>query len=422
MELFIIIVFNFINGFFALSEIALVSVRKQRMIQLAESGNSRARTVLELLKNPEGFLSAVQIGITLISIVSGVYGGATLTDNFRPVLEQFEWLRPYSAQVAYVAVVAVITYLSIVIGELIPKTLAMKYAESVALTIAGFIQVFTRIASPFVWLLTSTTNLVFRIFGITPSEEEKITEEELRYVIKTAGKQGLFDKDESEIHDNVLSFTELRAKGIMTHRLEVEWVDITDSTANIEKQLRESQRTLLPVCEETYDNVLGYLNVRDFFAGYQESGFQLRQIIREPVFVPENQYAIDILRHFKKRRCYFGIVVDEFGAFEGIITLFDLSEALVGDLPEAGMETTDVLRRDDGSLLVGGHVLVDDLNRILEADFIPENNIFYNSLAGFVLHHLERIPDVGERFTYNEYQVEIMDKDGARIDKVLLKK
>jgi putative hemolysin len=420
MELLIILVFNVINGIFALSEIALVSVRKQRMVHLAEQGSARARTVLELLKNPEGFLSAVQIGITLIGIVSGVYGGATLTDNFRPYLEQLEWLRPYAGQVAYVAVVALITYLSIVIGELIPKTLAMKYAEPVALSIAGFIQVFTRFASPFVWLLTATTNLVFRVFGIQPTPEEKITEEELRYVIKTAGKQGLLDEDESEIHDNVLSFSALRAKGMMTHRLEVEWVDATDPLETIEAQLRDSQRTLLPVCSESYDHVLGYLSVRDFFARRAEPGFQLRSIVREPVFVPENQYAIDTLRQFKKQRCYFGIVVDEFGAFEGIITLFDISEALVGDLPEDNNEPADILRRDDGTLLVGGHVLVGDLNRYMESDFIPENNVLYNTIAGFILHYLERIPDVGEHLEYGGRRLEILDKDGARIDKVLV--
>lgn len=420
MELLIILLFNVINGIFALSEIALVSVRKPRMVQLAEAGNSRAVTVLELLKKPEDFLSAVQIGITLIGIVSGVYGGATLTDNFQPVVEQVELFRPYAQQIAYVVVVALITYLSIVIGELIPKTLAMKYAEPVALTIAGFIRLFSRLARPFVWVLTSSTNLVIKLFGIKPTEEEKITEEELRYFIKTAGTQGLLNKDESEIHNNLLSFSDLRARVLMTQRLEVEWLELTDSLEEIEQQLLESHHTYFPVCQKSYDNVVGYLQIKDFFARKNEPGFQLRSILREPVFIQENQYALDILRLFKKQRCYFGIVVDEFGAFEGVVTLHDLSEALVGDLPDDNNEPSGVTRREDGSLLVNGSILVTELNHFLQEDFIPENSLFYSTLAGFILHRMERIPEVGEQMEYEGRRLEIVDKDGGRIDKVLV--
>ena len=420
VEIFIIILFNFINGIFALSEIALVSVKKQRMVQLTEAGNLRARKVLQLLKKPEDFLSAVQIGITLIGIVSGVYGGATLTDNFRPVVEQVEVLRPYAGQIAYVLVVALITYLSIVIGELIPKTLAMKYAEPVALSIAGFILIFSKFARPFVWLLTTTTNLVFRILGIKPAEEEKVTEEELRYIIKTAGRQGLFEKEESEIHNNAISFADLRAKNLMTHRLEVDWVDVTDPPEKTEERLLQSNHFQFPVCEDKYDNILGYLHVKDFFAKKNEPGFQIRSIIREPVFIPENQFSIDILQQFKKQRCYFGIVVDEFGAFEGVITFHDLSEALVGDLPDQDEVAPEIISRADGSLLVGGSVAVQELNQFLKIDFIPEKNTFYTSMAGFVIHQTERIPDVGEQIEFNGRQIEIVDRDGVRIDQVII--
>ena len=422
MELLIILLFNFINAVFALSEIALVSVKKQRMMQLAEAGNAKAKTVLELLKNPEGFLSAVQIGITLIGIVSGVYGGATLTDNFRPVVEQVEVLRPYAHTIAYICVVALITYLSIVIGELIPKTLAMKFAEPVALAMAGFIRMFSSVTRPFVWLLTASTVVVFKIFGIKPADEEKITQEELRYVIKTAGKQGLLDKDETEIHGNVLSFSDLRAKTLMTHRLEVEWVDVTEPMADIEEMLRESHHSHFPACEETYDQVLGYLDAKDFFANKNNPDFQLRSIIREAVFIPETQYAIDVLQHFKKKRCYFGIVIDEMGAFEGVVTLHDISEALVGDLPDTDDEPSGILQREDGSLLISGNATVADLNHFLQDDFLAENNPFYSTVAGFIFHKLERLPDVGEAFEHHGYQFEIVDRDGAKIDKVILKK
>ncbi len=421
MELFIILLFNFINGVFALSEIALVSVKKQRMLQLAERGNAKAQTVLELLKNPEGFLSAVQIGITLIGIVSGVYGGATLTDEFRPVVEKVELLRPYAHTIAYVMVVGVITYLSIVIGELIPKTLAMKYAEPVALSMGGFIRIFSRITSPMVWILTTSSSLVFKIYSIKPAEEEKITEEELRYIIKTAGRQGLLDKDESELHVNVLSFSGVRSRSLMTHRLEVEWVDVNKPIESIEKLLRNSHRTRFPVCDGTYDKVLGYLHARDFFANNTGPKFQLHSIIREPVFVPENQFVIDVLHHFRKRRCYFGIVTDEFGAFEGIITLHDIAEALVGDLPDVDDEPGGILQRKDGSMLVSGNVLAANLNRYLQRDFISESNPFYSTLAGFIFHKMEALPVVGDQFEYKGYHFEIVDMDGAKIDKVIIK-
>jgi putative hemolysin len=420
LELLIILLFNFINGIFALSEIALVSVKKQRMVQLAEAGNAKAKTVLELLKNPEGFLSAVQIGITLIGIVSGVYGGATLTDNFRPVVEQVEVLRPYAHTIAYVLVVALITYLSIVIGELIPKTLAIKFAEPVALAIAGFIQLFSRIARPFVWLLTTSTAIVFKIFRIKPTGEEKITEEELRYMVKTAGKQGLFDKDESEIHHNVLSFGNLRAKSLMTHRLEVEWIDVNKPQAIIAQQLGNSQRTHFPACDGTYDKVLGYLHAKDYFAKKAEPDFQLRSILREPVFVPENQYAIDVLHLFKKNRCYFGIVTDELGAFEGVITLHDIAEAIVGDLPEEDDEQGGIIRRNDQSLLVNGNVLVTNLNHFLQRDLLPESSPYFSTLAGFIFHQLENMPLAGDQFEYQGYIFEVVDMDGARIDKVMM--
>lgn len=422
MEILIIILFNLINGIFALSEIALVSVKKQRMVQLAEKGNAKAKAVLILLKNPEGFLSAVQIGITLIGIVSGVYGGATLTDNFRPVVEQVPLLQPYAHTIAYVLVVAVITYLSIVIGELIPKTLAMKFAEPVALSVAGFIRVFSRITSPIVWLLTSSTNLVFKLFGVKPATEERITEEDLRYAIKTAGKQGLLDKDESELHVNVLSFSGIRVKSLMTHRLDVEWVDVNKPIETIETKLRSSYRTHFPACDDTYDKVLGYLHARDFFAMKGEPDFQLRKILREPVFVPENQFAIDLLHLFRKNRCYFGIVTDEFGAFEGVITLHDVAEALVGDLPNVDDEPDSILQREDGSLLVSGNLLVSHLNHFLQHPLLPESSPFYSTVAGFIFHKLETMPIVGEQFDHEGYNFEIVDMDGARIDKVIIVK
>ncbi len=420
MELLIILVLNLLNGCFALSEIALISVKRPRMERLAEKGNQRAKAVCQLLEAPERFLSAVQIGITLIGIVSGVYGGATLTGHVVPVLEKIDWLRPYAPTLAYAVVVALVTYLSIVIGELIPKSLAIRFAEPVALAVGGPIRSFSRLAAPFIWILSGSHTLFFKLFRIRPATAEKMTTEDLRYAIRTAGRQGLFDEAESDIQHKVLGFGRLRVRSIMTHRLDVEWVDVNKPRSFIETQLRNSPRTRFPACEGTYDKVLGYLHARDFFAWQHEPDFQLRTILREPVFVPENQLAIDVLPLFRKKRCYFGIVTDEFGAFEGVLTLHDISEALVGDLPDADEEPDAIVRRRDGSLLVSGTVLTAHLNHFLGKDLLPENNPFFSTVAGFVIHQLETMPSPGDHFDAMGFRFEVVDMDGASIDKVLL--
>jgi len=421
MELLVIVALALLNGVFSLSEIALVSVKKQRLLQKAELGNQSARTALELLKKPEQFLSAVQIGITLIGIISGVYGGATLTNNVEPWIAGISFLAPYSETIAYVLVVAVITYISIVVGELIPKTLAMKFAEPVAIAMAPFIRLLTVVASPFIWLLSLSTKLVFRILGIKASEEEKITEEDLIHFIKTAGRQGVIDAGESEIQQNVLNFTELRARNLMTHRTEVTWLDIEDPLNVILDQVRQSYHHKFPVCKGTYDTMLGYIHAKDLLERKDESEFSIHMVIKEPVYFPETVFAIDILQSFRKHRQYFGIVVDEYGAFEGILTLHDLAEALVGELPDTGEDTAaDIATREDGSILVNGNTLISDLNHFWGENIVEENPMHYSTLAGFITFHLEHIPAIAEKLIYNDKSFEVIDKDGNRIDKVLI--
>lgn len=423
MELLVIVGLAFLNGVFSLSEIALVSVKKQRLVQKAELGSSSARAALELLKKPEQFLSAVQIGITLIGIISGVYGGATLANNMQPWVERIAVLAPYSETIAYVLVVAVITYISIVIGELIPKTLAMKFAEPVAIAMAPFISLLTKIASPFVWLLSLSTRLVFRILGIKASDEEKITEEDLIHFIKTAGRQGVIDVGESEIQQNVLGFTELRARNLMTHRTEVTWLDVDDPLDVLLEQVRQSNHHKFPVCKGTYDTMLGFIHAKDLLERKDDPGFSLRNVLKEPVYFPETVFAIDILQSFRKHRQYFGIVIDEYGAFEGVLTLHDLAEALVGDLPDTGEDTAaDIATRDDGSILVNGNTLLSDLNHYWGSEVVEEKPMHYSTLAGFITFHLEHIPAVAEKLTYHDLVFEVIDKDGNRIDKVLISK
>jgi putative hemolysin len=421
LEIIVIFILTLVNGFFALSEIALVSVKRQRIEQKAQRGHRSAQTVLNLLKNPEDFLSSVQVGITLIGIVSGVYGGATLVNDVLPIIEKYEPLKPYAPQLAYVLIIGLITYFSIVIGELIPKTLAMRNAEKVALGVAPIVSVFTKLMYPFVWLLAVSTNLFNRIFGIKETGEENVTEDEIRYMIKTAGKQGVLEKEESELHQNVFSFTAQKARSLMTHRSDVDWLDINDEFKTIEKEIRSSNRSKFLVCNGEIDKILGTISVKDFFENKDNPNFQLQDILKEPIYISESRYSIDILKTFRQRKQYMGIVIDEYGMTEGIITLQDLIEPIVGDLPETGEDDLpEIVRREDNSLLVNGSVSIKALNDYLAEDYLPEDEGHYHTVAGFILYELGNLPEVGYAFKYNDHTIEIIDRDGIRIDKVLI--
>ncbi len=421
LEILVIFLLTLINGFFAISEISLVSVKRQRIEQKAQRGHHSAQTVLSLLKNPEGFLSSVQVGITLIGIVSGVYGGATLVNDLQPQIEKIEALKPYAPQLAYVAVIGLITYFSIVIGELIPKTIAMRNAERVALSVAPIVSVFTKIMYPFVWLLSVSTNLFNHVFGIKDASEENVTEDEIRFMIKTAGKQGVLEKEESELHQNVFSFTAQKARSLMTHRSEVDWLDINDSTAVIEEEIRASNRSKFLVCNGAIDKVVGILSVKDFFEEKDKPDFQFKDILKEPLYISENKYSIDILKLFRQRKQYIGVIIDEYGMTEGLVTLQDLIEPIVGDLPETDDDDQpEIVRREDNSLLINGSVRIQELNDYLSEDFLPEDESNYHTVAGFILHELDDLPVVGYVFNYKNHKIEIIDRDGIRIDKVLI--
>lgn len=421
MEIIVIFILTLINGFFALSEISLVSVKRQRIEQKAQRGNRSAQIVLNLLKNPEDFLSSVQVGITLIGIISGVYGGATLVNDVIPILEKVSFLKNYAPQLAYVIVIGLITYFSIVIGELIPKTLAMRNAEKVALAVAPTIQVFTKIMYPFVWLLSVSTNLFNRIFGIKDTGEEKVTEEEIRYMIKTAGKQGVIEKEETLLHQNVFTFTAQKARSLMTHRSEVEWLDLNDDLKTLEKEITESHHSQFLVCNGEIDKIVGIVSVKDFFKNKNKPKFQFQDLLTEPIYIPENKYSIDILKIFRQKKQYIGVVIDEYGMIEGIVTLQDLIVPIVGELPDNDEDDQpDIVKREDNSLLVNGSTTIKVLNEYLAEDYFPENENNYHTLAGFILYELDTLPEIGHSFQYKNHKIEVVDRDGIRIDKVLI--
>ncbi|WP_026464020.1 hemolysin family protein [Adhaeribacter aquaticus] len=421
MEIIVIFLLTLLNGFFALSEISIISVRKNRIEQKAQQGNKNAQKLLQLIQEPEDFLSAVQVGITLIGIVSGAYGGAALSDDMQILLNNVPLLAPYADTLAIIIVIGSITYFSIVIGELIPKTLAMGHAESIALGVAPVIKTFTKLTMPIVKVLSVSTQAVIKLLGIKETAEEKISEEELRQIIKTAGKQGVLRRDETELHQNIFHFSGQRAKSLMTHRLDTEWIDLNEPFGSIKEKIRISAHSKFPVSDGEFNNVIGVLSTKDFYENMIEQQKSLLELIKRPIFISETMFARDVLALFRKHKQYLGIVVDEFGSAEGIITLHDILEAIVGDIPDVDeTDEPEIIKREDNSYLVNGSILIRELNEALKKDLIPKSSE-YTTLAGFVIFYLSRLPETGEKFEYKEYEMEIVDRDGSKIDKIIIK-
>lgn len=421
MELLIIFILTLLNGFFALSEIALVSVKKSRIEHLAAQGSSRAKTILKLLENPENFLSSVQVGITLIGIVSGAYGGAALTDDLEQYLVHFSFLGSYTHNVSLVIVIGSITYFTIVIGELVPKTIAMNNAEAIAMVCAPVIKYFTLATYPFVKLLSISTNIIVKIFGIKENESDRVSEEELRFMLKTAGKQGVLETEESQVHENLFYFTDQTAKSLMTHSSDVEWIDSALNKDAIFDQLKESVHSKFIVSRHSIDKIEGVIYIKDFLENFNRDSFRLEDILQKPIFVTESTPAFKILNLFKVNKQYIGIVVDEYGGIKGIITLHDLIEAIVGDLPDED-ETDEeyIIKRENGTYLLDGRTPIYELNQYFRQAIIEDNISQYTTISGFMLDHLKAMPVVGDKITHDGYVFEIVDIDGLRIDKILM--
>jgi putative hemolysin len=422
MEILIIILLTILNGFFALSEIALVSVKRSRIEHLAEQGNLRAKIILELLNKPENFLSSVQVGITLIGIVAGAYGGTTLTDDFEAMLLGYGVSGPSIHVISLTLVIGLITYFTIVIGELVPKTIAMNYAEGIALVCAPIIKYFTLIAFPFVKLLSFSTSLIVKIFGVKQVEGDHMSEEELKFMLFNAGKQGVLETDESQVHQNLFYFTDQTAKSLMTHSSEVEWVNLQENPEQVFNQLLKSVHSKFIVCDGQISQIKGIITIKNFLENYRKTDFSLEKIMEPPIYIIQNTPAFKILNMFRSKKQYIGAVIDEYGVVIGIVTLHDLIEAIVGDLPdEDEIDTQDIVQRTDGSYLINGKTLIFELNQFFQREVIEDQVSLYTTVAGFMLEQLKDIPKAGDALEYGTYYFEIMDIDGLRIDKVLMK-
>jgi putative hemolysin len=420
MEILIILGLIVLNGLFSMAEIALVSARKSRLEAEAKKGSKPAQTALRLAAQPDKFLSTVQIGITLIGILTGLYSGETFAHDLAVRLESIPTLAPYAQGMAKTAVVIVVTYFTLVLGELVPKRIGMNRAETVSRILAQPMYLLSRITTPFVWLLYRSTLLTVRILGIRQTEENKITEEEIKAIVKEGYDVGEVQEVEQDIVERVFNLGDRNVGTIMTHRSDLVWLDITDSNEKIREKVQENLYNTYPVISESFDKMLGVVNLKDLFGKIYSPDFALEELIRPVQYLPEKLSVYKALEQFKDARVKYGIVTDEFGDVQGIVTLKDIMEALVGEMPEVG-EEQELVERADGTLLVDGQYSFYNFLEYFDMEDLYAD-YDYNTLSGLILEILQHVPQTGETLSWLQFEFEIMDMDGARIDKVLVRK
>ncbi len=425
MEILVIALLLLLNGLFAMYEIALVSSSKARLETLSQKGNKRAKTILNLLQEPEKILSTIQVGITLIGIVSGAFGGIALSDDMAVVLAKYPLTQPYAGTLSIVLVIGLITYFSLIIGELVPKSLALSNPEKIALFLTPFIVFLAKLAFPFVWLLTVSTVLVKKLMGLNAATERTITEDELKFLLKQGSDQGVIDEQETRMIKDVFRFTDKKANELMTHRKDVAYMLTGYSKEDALSLISEERFSRYLLCNRNIENVTGVVAVKDLIALVTlNSEFDLQKIATPALFIPESMSAARLLELFRQKKTNFGVVVSEYGALEGIITLHDLTEAILGELPEENEEAEfDLVVRNDGTMLVDGSMNIDDfMDKMGIYSYDDIDNEGFTTLGGLAMHILGKIPVETDIFVYKDYKFEIIDMDNSRVDKLLVSK
>lgn len=419
MEILILVGLILLNGLFTMSEISLVSARKSRLEAMAEKGDKKADAALKLSNNPEIFLSAAQIGITLIAILTGVYSGERFSIYLQPSIEKIEVLRPYAATIATTIVVIIVTFLSIVFGELIPKRIGLLNAERIAKVVAPIMRGFAKVTHPIVWLLNVTSNLFFKIFNIKRTKDETVTEEEIKAIISEGTESGTIEEEERDMIERIFHLGDRNITSLMTHRSDIVWFDVNDNEEKIREKIVQEPHSVYPICDGEIDNIKGMVSIKDL---YIIDDFTLfKDVVQPAMFVPENNTAYQVMEKFKETKSQSCFIVDEYGSLQGMITIRDILEAIVGDIPQTGVEDYEIMEREDGSFLVDAQIpFYDFLSRFGKADWASEEEYSFDTLAGCILQELERIPQTGDKLEWRGFDIEIIDMDGHRIDKVLV--
>ncbi|MBD1851539.1 hemolysin family protein [Leptolyngbya sp. FACHB-711] len=424
LEVLTILLLILANGVFAMSEMAIVSARRARLQELAEQGDRQARAALALANSPNRFLSTVQVGITLIGILAGAFGGATLSRSFAGYIAQIPGVGQYSEAIAFGLVVMVITYLSLIVGELVPKRLALHSPEKIASSIAQPMQWVAKLASPIVTLLTSSTELVLRLLRVNPNEGEPlVTEEEIKVLLRQGAQAGTFEASEQDMVERVFSLGDRQVSAIMTPRLDIIWLDMNDSYEINRRKMIESHHNRFPVCLDSLDNVLGVVYVTDILnRSLSNHPIDFTALLRPPLFVPESTRAPRVLELFKQLGTHIAFVVDEYGITQGIVTLNDVMEIIIGDIPFADQpQEAEFIQREDGSWLIDGMLPIHELKELFEINELPgEDRGNYQTMGGFIITQLGHIPKSSDHFEWEGFRFEVMDMDGNRVDKVLV--
>ncbi|MBI2255033.1 MAG: HlyC/CorC family transporter [Proteobacteria bacterium] len=418
-EIVIVLLLILLNGFFAMSELAIVSARRARLKPIADAGHRGAKKALELADDPTQFLSTVQIGITLVGIVAGAYSGATLSAPLAAVLDDWALISAYAYPIAVTLVVASITYLSLIVGELVPKRIAMNHAESIAMRVSLPMAFIAKVGAPLVFILRVSTNALLTLIGLSADRDTAVTEEEVKTMVAEGTESGVFEEEERHLIDRVLHLADYTIRSIMTPRPDIDWIDLNDPIESMMAQIRESKHTRLLLCQGSVDEVVGVVHTKDLLHQLTAGEtLDLAAVAKPALTLHETTTILRLLELFRKSPSHMAVVLDEYGSVEGIATQSDIFTVIAGEMTEGETEDESIAQRADGSWLIDGRTrLIDVERRIGATGFVHAD---YATIAGLVLHRLGRVPKVGESVTYHGFRIEVVDLDGRRIDRVMV--
>lgn len=401
-----------------MAEIALVSAKKSRLEGQANKGDKEAAEALKLASKPENFLSTVQMGITVIGILTGIYSGEQITDDFSAFLAQWPVFAKYSYGIATAIVVIIVTYFTIIFGELVPKRIGLSKPEKIAKLVARPMRILSMITYPFIWLLSKSSNLIVNIFSLK-SNDNHVTEEEIKAIISEGTEQGTIEETEQEIIERVFHLSDRNITSLMTHRSDIIWFNLNDTEDIIKEKIMNEPHSIYPICDNNIDELKGVVSIKDLYVSPDYTRF--RDLMRPALFVPENNTAFQVMERFKESKLHSCFIVDEYGSVLGMITLNDILEAIIGDMPQPDVPDYEIISREDGSYLIDAQIpFYDFLTHFEQTEWMNEGEQEFDTLAGFILHELERIPHTGDKIEWKGFTIEIMDMDGHRIDKILV--
>ncbi len=417
-EVFIILALIVLNGLFSMAEIALISSRRARLESQSARGDDDAKKALELSNHPDSFLSTVQIGITVISVLTGIFSGDSFKQPLREWLDRFEWIRPYSASIATTLIVIILTYVSLVLGELVPKRIGLSNPEKIAKLAVKPMKVIMWITYPFIWLLSKSALVILKLLGIRGNETQ-VTEDEIKAIISEGTEHGAIEEAEQEIIERVFHLSDRNITSLMTHRTDIVWLDGNKTVGEVKKELNELVHSIYPVCEHEIDNIKGVVSLKELFNADTEA--TVFSIMKKAMYVPENNTAYQVLEKFRQTKIHQCFIVDEYGTVQGLMTLNDILEAIVGDIPQEEDEDYEIVQRADGSFLVDAQIpFYDFLAKFNRTEWMLEGDQDFDTLAGFIIHEMKKIPATGDTLTWKVFELEIIDMDNHRIDKVLV--